>query len=398
MEYSRENLAALLHKQQWTVEEYKWLLQYINHADDSELELFMHEEYKQQLALLCNNELPFSAEILEKIHSQLQENKVETKHFRMRRWMAVAASVVGIVFCTCVYLNYRKDKDKANVANNLIKNDVAPGTTKAMLKLSNGSTVILNEGKIQHIAHDGGADIMKEGGKLSFNKQGNAVAKSKDHTYTLSYNSLITPHGGQFQLQMADGTKVWLNSASHLQFPAVFNGKERRVKLTGEAYFEVAKNTEMPFIVEVASSEIKVLGTHFNIRAYADDNMTPLEATLLEGSVKFSRAEKSWVLKPGEQASLGANGVVALNKNVDTDNIIAWKNGLFHFEKRRLDFIMRELARWYDVEVFYKDPIDASFFAEMPKNTNLSDVLKALQLTGKVRFAIDGKKVTVFRQ
>ncbi|MEO8946902.1 MAG: FecR domain-containing protein, partial [Mucilaginibacter sp.] len=375
--------------------EYKWLLQYINHADDSELELFMHEDYKQQLTLLYNNQLPFSTEILEKIHNQLQENKVQRKYFRLRRWMAVAASVVGIVFCASVYLHYKKDK--AYMATNLIKNDVAPGATKAILKLSNGSTVLLNDGKMQRIARDGGADIMKESGKLSFNKQSNDTTKSRYNTYTLSYNSLITPRGGQFQLQMADGTKVWLNSASQLQFPAVFTGKERRVKLSGEAYFEVAKNKEMPFIVEVASSEVKVLGTHFNIRAYPDDDINSLEATLLEGSIKFTHAEKSLLLKPGEQASLGANGALVLNKDVDIDDIIAWKNGFFHFEKRRLDFIMRELARWYDIEVVYKDPIETSYFVEMPKNTNLSDALKALQLTGKVKFAVDGKKVTVYK-
>jgi len=398
MDYSRENLAALLRKEQWTVEEHKWFMQYVNHADEGELEFLMHEEYKEQLPLLYNNELPFSAEVLEKIHSQLHENNSRRKQFTLRRWMTVAASVAGIIFCTFAYLHYHKNKVKPQVAVNLIKNDVAPGTTKAMLKLSNGSTVVLNDDKMQHIARDGGADIMKQDGKLSFNKENTDAGKSLKNTYTLSYNSLITPRGGQYQLQMADGTKVWLNSASQLQFPAVFTGNERRVKLSGEAYFEVAKNAKMPFIVEVASSEVKVLGTHFNIRAYADDDITPVEATLLEGSIKFTHAEKSLILTPGEQVSVGANGVVALSKDVDTDDIIAWKKGFFHFEKRRLDFIMRELARWYDIEVVYKDQNDASFFAEMPKNTNLSDALKALQLTGKVKFAVDGKKVTVLKQ
>ncbi|PJJ83312.1 FecR family protein [Mucilaginibacter auburnensis] len=396
MEYSKENLAALLRKQQWTADEYKWLLQYINHEDNSELEHVAREDYEQQLIHAYNNQLPFSTEVLANIHSKLKENEAQRKQFKLSRWVAVAASVIGVLFCTVVYLHNKNIEVKPKLTDNLIKNDVAPGTTKAMLKLSNGSTVVLNDDKTEHIAHHGGADIVEDGGKLSFNKE--SAASVNDNTYTLSYNSLITPRGGQFQLQLADGTRVWVNSASQLQFPAVFKGKERRVKLVGEAYFEVAKNKEMPFIVEVGSSQVKVLGTHFNIRAYAEEGKTPVEATLLEGSIRFTNADNSVLLKPGEQASLAANGALALNENVDTDEITAWKNGFFHFQKRRLDFIMRELARWYDIEVVYKDPIDASFFAEMPKNTNLSDALKALQLTGKVRFAVDGKRVTVLKQ
>ena len=398
MEYSKENLAALLRKQQWTVEEYKWLLQYVKYLGDTELEFLMHEDYKQQLTLLNNDQLPFSTDILEKIHNQLHQNKIQQNRIKLKRWMAVAASVAGIIICTSVYLGYQKNKHKTYFAANLIKNDVAPGTTKAILKLSNGATVVLNNGETRHIARDGGADIMKDGGTVSFNKQSNDSTKSKYTTYTLSYNSLIIPRGGKFELKMADGTKVWLNSSSQLQFPAVFAGKERRVKLSGEAYFEVAKNKDMPFIVEVASSEVKVLGTHFNIRAYTDEGITPLEATLLEGSIKFTHAEKSMVLKPGEQANLAANGNLVLNKDVDVDDVTAWKNGFFNFKNRRLDFIMRELARWYDIEVVYKDPIETIYIAEMPKNTNLSDALKALQLAGKIKFAIDGKRVTVLKQ
>ncbi len=397
MEYSKENLAALLHKQQWSAEEYKWFLQYIDHADNSDLELLMCEDYQQNLTHNYNSQLPFSTDLLEKIHAELQENKGQRRNVKMRRWMAVAAAVIGVVISTFVYLRYQPGEENLPIAANLIKNDVAPGATKALLKLSNGSTVLLDDSATQHIAHDGAADIIEDGGMLSFNKQRNGNIKPQNNTVQ-SYNTLITPRGGQFQLQMADGTKVWLNSASQLQFPEVFNGKERRVKLTGEAYFEVAKNKEMPFIVEVASSEIKVLGTHFNIRSYSDVGTAPIEATLVEGAIKFTHGEKSMVLKPGEQVSLAESGEVVLNKDVDTYEIIAWKNGFFHFQKRRLDFIMRELARWYDIEVVYKEPVDASFFAEMPKNTNLSDALKALQLTGKVKFAVDGKKVTVLKQ
>lgn len=398
MEYSQENLVALLRKQQWSVEEHKWFLHYVNDVDKGELEELMHNQYVENLFDAEGVELPFSAEVLKKIHSRIDETRKPESDLNLRHWVAIAASLIGVLFFTCLFYVHRsKNAASQSAAVTLIDNDVAPGKNKAILKLSNGSSIVLNEAETRRIAREGDADIMKEGAMLSYSRQMNGV-KTDRNTLTLSYNTLSTPRGGQFKLLLADGTMVWLNSASSIQFPAVFNGNERRVKLTGEAYFEVAKNKKLPFIVEVASSQIEVLGTHFNIRAYADDDLTPLEATLLEGSVKFTHAEKSLVLKPGERASVGANGVVELNKNVDTDDVIAWKNGLFHFEKRRLGFIMRELARWYDIEVVYKDQIDASFFAEMPKNTNLSDALKALQLTGKVKFTIDGKKVMVFKQ
>jgi len=398
MEYSQENLAALLRKQQWSAEEYKWFLHYVDNVDKGQLEELLHNQYVESLFDAKEIELPFSAEVLEKIHSRIDETRQPQSGLKLRQWLAVAASLIGVIFFTCLfYVHHSKNAASQSESVTLIDNDVAPGKNKAILKLSNGSSIVLNEEETRRIAREGDADIMKEGSKLSYNRQ-NKGAETKDiNTLTLSYNTLSTPRGGQFQLLLADGTMVWLNSASSIQFPAVFNGKERRVKLTGEAYFEVAKNKKLPFIVEVASSQIEVLGTHFNIKAYQEEEEMPLQATLLEGSIRFNNATGTVLLKPAEQVILDANGGIAVNKDVDTDNILAWKNGLFHFEKQRLESIMRELSRWYDIEVIYKDRIEASFFAEMPKNTNLSDALKALQLTGKVKFTIDGKKVMVFK-
>lgn len=396
MEYTKEKLAALLLKQQWTAEDYKWLAKYIDATDSDELKKLMHEQYIEDALDVKNVEMHFSDKLLQKIHNRIDDNVNTAKRFKIKRWMAVAASITGLFFCTYLFYILRNNGNDQNAIAKVQKNDIAPGKNKAILKLSDGSVINLDDAENSRIAQEGNADIIKAGGTLAYNKLDNANPQGSDNTIVPN-NTLSTPRGGQYQLKLADGTIVWLNSASSLDFPAVFNGKERRVKLTGEAYFEVAKNKKLPFIVEVASSEIKVLGTHFNIRAYSDD-IIPVEATLIEGSIKFTHAEKSWVLQPGEQVNLEANGAVVWNKNVDTDDVIAWKNGFFHFEKRRIDFIMRELARWYDIEVIYKDPIDASFFAEMPKNTNLSDALKSLQLTGKVKFAVDGNRVTVLRR
>ncbi|MGY3214744.1 FecR family protein [Mucilaginibacter sp. HD30] len=397
MEYSQENLAALLRKQEWSVEEYKWFLHYVNNVDKGELEELMHSQYVESLLDAKGIELPFSAEVLEKIHNRIDETRKPKSGLNLTHWLAIAASLIGVLFFTGLfYVHYSKNDSSQSEAVTLINTDVAPGKNKAILKLSNGSSIVLNEEETRRIAREGDADIMKEGAKLSYKRQPNSVKTEDINTSTLSYNTLSTPRGGQFQLLLADGTKVWLNSASSIQFPAVFSGEERRVKLTGEAYFEVAKNKKLPFIVEVASSQIQVLGTHFNIKAYKEEE-TPLQATLLEGSIRFNNATGTVLLKPGEQVNLGANGGITVDKDIDADNVLAWKNGLFHFEKQRLESIMRELSRWYDIEVIYKDRIDASFFAEMPKNTNLSDALKALQLTGRVKFTIDGKKVMVFK-
>lgn len=396
MEYTKEKLAALLLKQQWTAEDYKWLAKYIDATDSDELKELMHGQYIEDVPHVKNVEMHFSEGLLQKIHNRIGENVNAGKRFKIKRWIAVAASITGLFFCTYLFYILRSNVSDQNAIVNVQKKDIAPGKNKAILKLSDGSVINLDDSKNSRIAQEGNTDIIKAGGMLAYNKLDNTNPGGSDNSI-ISNNTLSTPRGGQYQLKLADGTIVWLNSASSLDFPAVFNGKERRVKLTGEAYFEVAKNKKLPFIVEVASSEIKVLGTHFNIRAYSDD-IIPVEATLLEGSIKFTHAEKSLLLQPGEQANLEANGAIIWNKNVDTDDVIAWKNGFFHFEKRRIDFIMRELARWYDIEVVYKDPIDASFFAEMPKNTNLSDALKSLQLTGKVKFAVDGNRVTVLRR
>ena len=393
MEYTKEKLAALLRKQQWSVKDYKWLSNYIDTTGSDELKELMHEQYIEDVLDINNVESHFSEELLQKIHIRIDKNVNANKRVKIKRWMAVAASITGLLFCAYLFHIKHSNTSDQNAIVNTQKNDIAPGKNKAILKLSDGSVITLNDKENRRIAQEEHTDIVKEGGTLSYNKQN--YTNTEGANLSASNNTLSTPRGGNYQLKLADGTLVWLNSASSLEFPPVFNGKERRVKLIGEAYFEVAKNKKLPFIVEVASSEVMVLGTHFNIRAYPDDNITPVEATLLEGSIKFTHAEKSLLLQPGEQASLGANETVTLNKNVDTDDVIAWKNGFFHFEKRRIDFIMRELARWYDIEVVYKDPIDPNFFVEMPKNTNLSDALKSLQLTGKVRFTIDGKKVTV---
>ena len=203
---------------------------------------------------------------------------------------------------------------------------------------------------------------------------------------------------------LADGSKVWLNAASSLRFPATFTGSERKVELTGEGYFEVAKNAAMPFKVDVAGKgEVEVLGTHFNINAYEDE--ATINTTLLEGKIKLTAtdsrlpAHDSWLLSPGQQAQLSANGGISLNRNPDTEEVMAWKNGKFHFgEAADIQTIMRQIARWYDVQVEYKGKVTEHIGGTISRNVNVSKVLEMLEMTGTVNFWVNGKKVTVMPQ
>jgi ferric-dicitrate binding protein FerR (iron transport regulator) len=301
--------------------------------------------------------------------------------------IAVAASIIGVIILGS-YFWVKKDK-KNEVAKTQIearpyKNDVLPGGNKAMLTLADGSTILLEDAQNGALAQQGGTKIIKLGGKLSYSSMS---AGSKD----ILYNTVITPRGGQYQVELSDGSQVWLNAASSLRFPTAFAGKERRVEITGEAYFEVAKNKNIPFIVSVNGAEVQVLGTHFNVMAYTEEDA--VKTTLLEGSVLFSKGKVNRLLKPGQQSELSKNDIVKVNSNVDVNEVVAWKNGKFHFENADLETIMRQLSRWYNIEIIYDKKVNDLFYLEMSRSSNLSNVLKALELAGDLHFEIIGKAV-----
>jgi hypothetical protein len=266
------------------------------------------------------------------------------------------------------------------------QNDVPPGKNKATLTLANGSSIILDSAANGALATQGNSKILKQNGMLSYNALNN---KSSE----VLYNTISTPRGGQYQLMLADGSKVWLNAASSLRFPASFVGKERKVELLGEAYFEVAKNAAMPFKVKVNGMEVEVLGTHFNINSY--DNESTIRTTLLEGSVKLNRNNSSRILRPGEQAQMNKAGEMKIIHDADVEEAIAWKEGKFQFDRADIHDIMRQLARWYDVDVEYQGTVSSHFGGTISRDVNLSQVLNMLHLTGEVKFRIEGKKVVV---
>jgi len=213
-------------------------------------------------------------------------------------------------------------------------------------------------------------------------------------TNMVMYNTITTPRGGQYQLVLADGTKVWLNAASSLKFPTAFAGDERRVELTGEGYFEVLHNDKKPFLVDTRNGIIQVLGTHFNINAY--DNEMTVNTTLLEGSIKVFNESAFVILKPGQQSVINKRGEIRINKGIDVDEVVAWKNGKFQFgEAMSIEMIMRQLARWYDIEVEYKTKETGHIGGSISRNVNVSKVLEMMEMTGAAKFQVNGRNVTV---
>jgi hypothetical protein len=267
--------------------------------------------------------------------------------------------------------------------------DLPPGGNKAILTLADGAVINLDDAKNGDIARDGNARIVKPGnnGELVYHAMsGNQQA--------IVYNTVTTPRGGQYQLGLSDGSKVWLNASSSIHFPTTFNGKERAVELTGEGYFEIVRNTAMPFSVKVNGITIQVIGTHFNINAYKDE--AAVRTTLIEGAVRVATAEQALLLRPGQQAVAGGEGrSLKLDPDADIEEVMAWKNGIFNFKNQDIAVIMRQISRWYDVEVVYEGKRPEGHFSGMiSRNTPAYTVLKMLEYGG-VHFRIVGGKIII---
>jgi transmembrane sensor len=264
---------------------------------------------------------------------------------------------------------------------------VQPGTNKATLTLSDGSNIDLDDSKTGTLCRQGVVTVGKRpDGSLVYQSSG------RQNSVTL-YNTITTPKGGQYQVLLSDGTRVWLNAASALKYPVTFSGSERKVELIGEAYFEVAKNKNMPFKVSLNTGTIEVLGTHFNVNAYPDE--PEVTTTLLEGAVKLSSVRGQSMLKPGQQATWSKQNNFNIHE-VNTDEAVAWKNGYFIFDKENIQHIMRKISRWYDVDIDYSGSVDeGDFGGTASRSSSISGVLKSLELTGTVHFKVQGRRITV---
>jgi ferric-dicitrate binding protein FerR (iron transport regulator) len=315
---------------------------------------------------------------------------VHRVHFLRRSgWWAAAAILLVLLSVGTYYLFNQSSASLPAATVAAVMNDVKPGTEGAMLTLADGRQVLLDSLGNGIIAMQGNAEIKLNDGQLVYNKAGKGSALNAGATV---YNTMSTPRGRQFQLMLPDGTKVWLNAASSLTYPVAFTGKERKVAITGEAYFEVAKNAHLPFRVTINDqTEVEVLGTHFNVNAYSDEEV--IKTTLLEGSVKVKHAAKpqisdlrlptSVVLTPGQQAQVsGKDSTVKLVKEANVNEAMAWKNGTFSFTNADLPAVMRQLSRWYNIEIEYKGDIPGGTFSgEIGRSLTLDQVLKGLTTT-----------------
>lgn len=375
-----------------------------NKATDKELEVFFHLLAEGRLDNIINETISGDFEKALSVPRVIPLIK--------HRWfqVAIAAAAVVLLFVSISIVLFKNNKpvDEINQVveipktivkeKPLYKNDIKPGGNKATLTLADGTKIILDNAAEGAITRQGNTTVIKlDKGKLAYNMQ----TVSKVPVNAPLYNTLTTPRGGQYIVTLPDGTTVWLNASTSLRFPTAFIGNERKVDIKGEAYFEVAKNEAMPFIVTAENSEIKVLGTHFNVSAYADDKV--LKTTLLEGSVEFSVANQAGngneaatiKLQPGQQAQLDEANTLKVVE-ADTQEAIAWKNGFFIFNNEDIESIMQKISRWYDVKVVYdvNNP-NMQFTGNISRAENVSEVLRVLELTEIVHFKIEGKTITV---
>ncbi len=302
------------------------------------------------------------------------------------RWMGAVAAAILLLLAGVYYYRTSAKTDQP-VAEIPVSHDVAPGVTGAILTLADGKKILLDTLSNGNIGREGGAAIRKEDGSLVY--QPGWVMKDK-----VVMNTLNTPRAYQYQLTLPDGTKVWLNAESSITYPTAFTGKERTVTVTGETYFEVVENKQQPFYVQYGNNRVEVVGTHFNVNAYNEE--ADSRVTLLQGAVRIHNNHTTGVLKPGQQAIINnTNEAIKVLQEVDTDQVMAWKNGHFDFRETDLKTLMRQLMRWYDVEVVYEDGVPQRYFtADISRNKNLSAVLGILSLN-KIHFRIENKKIIV---
>lgn len=319
-------------------------------------------------------------------------NMKTARSFSKYLYMAAAAA---FVIPMSLYI-YQRSQTKFKPVNTQQIAKITPGGNKAVLTLANGSKIFLTDLKNGEVANQSGVVITK-------NRDSQLVyqcATMSPSTKEITYNKIETPKGGQFQLILSDGTKVWLNAASSLRYPSTFGPGERKVELDGEAYFEVAKNVTKPFLVSSSKQVIEVLGTHFNVNAYTNEPV--VSTTLLEGSIKVISSTNTYkIIRPGQQSSIDKDYEPEIKvKNIDTDEAVAWKNGYFMFEKEELGSILRKVSRWYDVEI--ENPQGEKFnkllfSGTLSKYSDVSKVLRKLELTGSIHFKIMGRRIIVMQ-
>ncbi|WP_316818135.1 FecR family protein [Pedobacter nyackensis] len=379
---------------------------FIKKASNAEMEEFMHfidsGNFDGQLEVLIDQyygnfkpqQSPFSLALENKILNVVLNARPALKEIkvvvRKKLWanISVAASIVlclGTAFYFYKINAYKKEQE-------LAANFIGPGASKARLVLGNGKVILLDTLKNGMQAFEEGVEVTKtKDGQLIYN------VSAQDKGEKSAINTIETPRGGQFQVSLPDGTKVWLNAATTLKYANAFKDKRREVMLSGEAYFEVAHRENQPFVVHTDKQEVEVLGTHFNINAYNDEETQV--TTLLEGRVKTTSKSNVLLLKPGEQAVLNLNNNQLKMNNADLESIMAWKNGDFIFKDEDLASVMKKVERWYDVDVVFQDvdPKSIKLGGWVSRGKNISTVIKIIEPIADIHIKIEGRRITVMK-
>lgn len=359
-------------------------------ADDvlGSLDIIQVKNIHDRMLTNINNEI-------EKKTSVSTGNIMNARSFS--KYLYVAAAAIFVIPMS-LYI-YQRNQAKFKPVSNQLITKITPGGNKAVLTLANGSKISLTDVKNGEVANQSGVVITKNRDSQLVYQQAAMSSTAKE----ITYNTIETPKGGQFQLILSDGTRVWLNAASSLRYPSTFSQGERKVELIGEAYFEVAKNAAKPFLVSSGKQIVEVLGTHFNINAYTNEPV--VNTTLLEGSIKVSNPSVNTykIIRPGQQSSIDRDDDDDSEikvKYIDTDDAVAWKNGYFMFEKEELGSILRKVSRWYDVEIENPqgEKLDKLLFSgTLSKYSDVSKVLRKLELTESIHFKIRGRRIIVMQ-
>lgn len=352
------------------------------------------EEYYDRMSSDEKDIPHFSAEkeaaLKESIYREIRRRCRKVWHIP---FLKVAAAMLITVIAVSFYFFLPTIDDRNVPAREItVHGDIRPGTNRAILALADGRVFDLAGASIGQIAETSGVKVIKTtDGQLTYRLSDNPQSVNLNPTVL---NTISTPKAGQYQVVLPDGTKVWLNAASSIRYPSRFAEDERYVEITGEAYFEVASDKKRPFFVKSAHQKIEVLGTHFNVNAYRDEENTI--TTLLEGSVKILTSNtQAATLKPNQQAVLSSHRELAV-RNVQAEDVIAWKNGRFVFNNTDIQSVMRVISRWYDVDIVYKDGIPKKTIGgDISKFEHISQLLEVLEATGGIKFKVEGRRIIV---
>jgi ferric-dicitrate binding protein FerR (iron transport regulator) len=441
-----EWLKQLFEKEEWSEEDRRRLLEYLDNTDDDALRRLMEDRFNEDVVqraaasdVIRTSEnsagpgVPAGAEdrLLALIHEKITPTPIPKKTSVLtlagwRKWAAAAA--ILLVIAGKFILDRRTGSPLPPTSATqqpaaIAAGDRPPGRQNAMLTLSNGTTITLDSAANGNLAQQGNTRVIKLNGQIAYMDNGGSADKGgaaggaaggTSNNDAPLLNTISTARGNQYMLVLSDGSKVWLNAASSMRFPTSFSGKERRVEITGEAYFEIADNPSKPFMVVAGGGEIQVLGTHFNVNAYSDESS--VKTTLLEGAIAVRKEQSRLVLSPGQQARFApgaasgqgggngrsaagdqaAKGKITVLKGIDTGLETAWKDGFFWFDNTDIHTLMRQVSRWYDVEVIFNGDItNDGFTGKVSRNVPLSQFLKVLELN-EIHFKVEGKKITVF--